>query len=373
MIITGFTTRIIEIDASPRFGDKGIPAHRPQKWQYPMVCVHTDTEIEGYSMIYGPHGDGKSMSDILFNTFFRDIVGKNPLHTEAIWQNLRHKCRHLYNLTDALAGVIDVALWDIKGKTLNTSVCDLLGRYRNKIKTYATGRVYLPTAEEIFDEARQVKQAGHHAYKLQLWQGPEADIPRFHAAREAVGPDFPLMQDASGGYSYAEAYRVGKVLEQLKYYWFEEPVRDRQMHALHALQRELNLPLLVGESVSLDEMSNYLSPTIFGLLRGDVLIKGGITGLQKAFGLCDILGINLEIHTAGTPILDVANLHVACANKNCEFVELHHPIFRFGLKNSPLEQDEEGYLHLPEGPGLGIQPDWDWIENHTVDFKLKKI
>jgi L-alanine-DL-glutamate epimerase-like enolase superfamily enzyme len=177
------------------------------------------------------------------------------------------------------------------------------------------------------------------------------------------------MQDASGGYTYANALKVGRVLEKLNFTWFEEPIPDRQLGLLHRLDDELHLPLLVGETLSLGEMPELFRNKPFGYVRGDVLIKGGITGLQKAFALCDLFGANLEIHTAGTPLLDVANLHVACANKNCEYVELHHPIFRFGIKDSPLQADEKGYLHVPRQPGLGVTLDWDWIEDHTIELR----
>ena len=212
-----------------------------------------------------------------------------------------------------------------------------------------------------------VKDAGSHAYKLQLWQGPDQDIPRFYAAREAVGDGFPLMQDAAGGYTYAEALEVGKVLDKLQFKWFEEPIPDRQIDLLRRLDRELDIPLLVGETVSLAELPNYFRAPSFGLVRGDVLIKGGITGLRKAFAIAEIFGSNLEIHTAGTPLLDLANLHVASAHRNCEFVELHHPIFRFGLKGNPLESDAGGCLQVPSAPGLGVDLDWDWLENHTIE------
>jgi L-alanine-DL-glutamate epimerase-like enolase superfamily enzyme len=84
--------------------------------------------------------------------------------------------------------------------------------------------------------------------------------------------------------------------------------------------------------------------------------------------MCELFGLNLEIHTMATPLLDVANLHVGCAIKNCDFMEVIHPVYRFGLKDKPLDIDDAGYLHLPSGPGLGVTLDWDWIENHTVEL-----
>ena len=368
MKISGITTRIVAFDAQPRFGHKPIPEHRPKEWAYPMVTIHTDEGIDGYSMGYGPHGDGPAIAEIILNTYGPDIKDKNPLHSEANWQMLMQKNRHLYNLSDAIVGVLDVAFWDIKGKALNASVCQILGQYRNRIKTYATGRVYLPTPEEVYKEALAVRDSGSHGYKLQLWQGPEQDIPRFYAAREAVGAEFNLMQDAAGMYSFADALKVGRELDNLGFYWYEEPINDRLPGLLKKLDDELSLPLLVGETLRISELTGLVENKPFARIRGDVLIKAGITGLQKSFSMCDLFGINLEVHTAGASFLDVANLHVACANKNCEFVELHHPVFRFGIENSPLDPDPEGYLMVPDGPGLGVIPDWDWLENHTISF-----
>lgn len=99
--------------------------------------------------------------------------------------------------------------------------------------------------------------------------------------------------------------------------------------------------------------------------RGYVLFKGGITGLRKAFHLCKLWGVNLEIHAANSRLLDIANLQVACAAANCGLLETHHPVFRFRLVDDPLEPGNEGYLTLPELPGIGARRDWDWIDDHT--------
>ena len=104
------------------------------------------------------------------------------------------------------------------------------------------------------------------------------------------------------------------------------------------------------------------------MVRGDAYIKGGITGLRKAIATCELFGFDLEIHTAATPLMDIANLHVACSTRISRFVEHHHPVFRFGLKGSPLLIDADGCQRLPSGPGLGVDLDWDWVENHTISL-----
>lgn len=369
MKITGITTKVLEFDPTPRYGGHPIPEGRPKMWRYPLVIVHTDVGIDGYSMAYGPHGDGPGLAENLHNIYLPEIIGENPLKTEHLWNKLMKKGRHLYTMTDSLVSVLDVALWDIKGKAAGMPISMLLGQYRDKIKAYATGWQFLPTEQQVLDEALLFKSKGYHGYKLQLWKGPDADIPLLKQARAAVGDGFNLMQDANGGYQYLEALRVGRVLDELNYLWFEEPIPDREISLSLELSSRLKTPVLPAETVRLQEIGEFFRRGNFGMMRGDVHLKAGITGLKKAFGACELLGLDLEIHTAATPLLDIANLHVACSFKNTQLMEHHHPIFRFGLKNDPLAIDAEGYIKALEAPGLGVDLDWDWIENHTANTK----
>ena len=184
--------------------------------------------------------------------------------------------------------------------------------------------------------------------------------------REAVGPDFPLMQDPNGVYTFDEALRVGRILDELDFYWFEEPIRDQQRLLLRQLQQSVRTPLLVGETCRFADFHLNLCDGVFPLVRGDALIKGGVMGLRKLMAAAETFGVDLEIHTANTPLIDIAQLHVACACQNTRFIENHHPIFRFGIKDNPLEADANGNVEVPEKPGLGVDLDWDWIDDHTA-------
>ena len=369
MKITGITTRLIELDPRARYKDGVIPAGRPASWHFPLLTVHTDEGLEGHSMAYGPHGDGAALADMLHVIYRPELVGEDALNTEKIWQKLWRKQRHLYNQRDSLLGVVDVALWDLKGKAAGLPIATLLGGYRDRMPCYASSRSEHFSAEEVFAEAQQMKAAGFHGYKLQLRSGPSLDIPRLRAAREAVGRDFPLMQDPNASYTLEEAKRVGWVLDELEYHWYEEPLPDQNIAALRKLAAQVRTPLLVGETVRLTELPNYLSEGVGAMLRGDTLMKGGITGLRKAMATAELFGLHLEIHTANTPLLDVANLHVACASANTQFVENHHPIFRFGLKKHPFDADTQGYAHLPAGAGLGVELDQDWLDRHAGESR----
>jgi L-alanine-DL-glutamate epimerase-like enolase superfamily enzyme len=345
-----------------------VPEGYPQTFEFPLLEIVTDEGLKGYSSGYCPLGQGRGCAHLMADVYTNVLLGEDPLQTEFLWQKLRQLHRHLYNMSDALLGVVDVALWDIKGKAYGQSIASMLGIRRTSIPSYGTGFYFNHTPEMMAANALELKSQGYHGAKFNLFDGPERDIPRLRAAREAVGPDFKLMLDGSSFYSYQDALTIGRELDRLNYYWFEEPLFDRQLGQLKELSRELRTPILAAETVSLLELGEYVRGGVADLVRGDVYIKSGITGLWKAVGMCELLNVPLEIHVCTSPLLDVANLHVACASGTCAWLESHQAMFRFGLKNNPMNIDGAGMLHLPDKPGLGVDLDWDWIENHTVEI-----
>ena len=367
MKITSMSVRRLRISAEPWYCGNPIPPGEPAFWEYPLLCLRTDGGIEGYAMGYGTNGEGRANACLLHDVYRDVLLGMNSLHSEEIWQRLRRLHRHLYLQSDAIWGQIDVALWDIRGKAANLPIAALLGICRTSVPSYHTGSYFVHTPELIYNEAQRIRDAGYIGAKFNFYDGPAKDVPRLRAAREAVGNDFPLMLDGSSFYSFTDALAVGHELDRLNYLWFEEPVYDRQIGVLKELARQLKTPILATETLSLAETTEFLREGAVDLLRGDVMLKAGVTGLRKLCGAAELFGLNVEIHTCTSPLLDVANLHVLCSIGNSRFLESHHSMFRFGMKGRPLDIDAAGLVHLPSGPGLGVELDWDWIDNHTVE------
>lgn len=365
MKITSIESRVIGYDVGEAWGGI-LPEGITSSWyEYSFDTFHTDEGIDGHTNQNANLRDGGAMVHVLHALYAPQLIGEDPLEVERLWHKLRRLNRHAYNLSDGMAGAIDVALWDIRGKVAGMPIATMLGTARKRIGAYATARTIEPTPEAVFEEARTRKEEGYHAFKVQFWDGLARDIPRYRAAREAVGPDYPLMQDAAGMYSYAEALAVGKVLGDLDYTWFEEPIPDRNLFQLQRLTDQLAVPILSGETSRVHELAEGMRMGAFDIARGDVHMKEGITGLRKAAGMADLLGFDLEIHAINQPLLDVANLHVAMSIANCRWSETFHPIYYRGLKGEPLAIDADGYKHLPTGPGLGVELDWDWIDDNT--------
>lgn len=369
MKITGLTTRIVRRPSALWYAPKNVPAGYAPYFDFPLTTISTDEGFEGYTMDYCPLGQGKASANAVHDIYYHLLVGKNPLHHEAIWQEFRKMQRHLYNFREAIWGNLDVAIWDIKGKHAQLPIADLLGKFRDKVPVYSSCPPQ--TVETVADIEEQVKlkiKQGFKGVKLQLLGGSKVDIPRLRKAREVAGNDFPLMLDSSAALSFEDALKIGYELDELRYEWFEEPFPDTHILQLKKLSQAIRTPVLAAETVSVFELPHYMTEGAIDIIRGDVHHKSGITGAMKALAMCELMGFEFEIHTAAAPLLDVANLHVGCATRLTRFLESHHPMFRFGLKNDPLEIRDDGCQHCPTGPGLGVEIDWDWIDNHTVDI-----
>jgi len=368
MRITEIESRLIRLGAEAWFPDGIIPKGSIPYWDFPLVTVQTDEGIEGYTMGYAPLGQGKANFHSIHDVFYYDLVGKNPLDTQAIWQTIRFKNRHLYILSEAFHAELDVALWDIKGKKANMPIAELLGKMRDKVPLYMTSPpVQLQNLQAVRAQGELCLSRKYAGWKLQLTGSPDVEIPKLQLAREIVGKGFPLMLDCSGVYSYLDALKIGLALDELEYEWFEEPIPDKDIEHLKKLTKNLRTPVLAAETASLFDLPQYVNSGAVDILRGDTHLKGGITGMIKTLGFCEIHGYELEIHTAASPILDLANLQMGCTTHLSKFLEAHHPMFRFGLIGDPLDVKEDGCQHLPTGPGLGANIDWDWMDNHTVD------
>lgn len=367
MKITGITTRIVRRSSELWYAPSPIPPGYCPYFDFPLTTIFTDEDIEGYTMDYCPLGQGRASAKAIHDIYYYDLVGKDPLNHEAIWQNFRTKQRHLYNFRETLWGNLDVALWDIKGKVANMPIATMLGKYRDKVPVYSSCPPQsVSTLEDVAEQVRIKKEKGFKGVKLQLSGGSKTDIPKLQKAREIAGHDFPLMLDSSAILSFEDALKIGYELDELKYEWFEEPFPDSNIVQLKKLSQAIRTPVLAAETVGLFELPHYMIDGAIDIIRGDVHHKSGITGVMKALGMCEMMGYKFEIHTAASPLLDIANLHVGCATRLTRFLESHHPMFRFGLKNNPLEIKEDGCQHCPTGPGLGVEIDWDWIDDHTV-------
>lgn len=344
-----------------------------------LVTIHTDEGIEGHSF-------GSIVQGTLENSVKPILVGQDPMYRERIWQALKERQRlNLATLGDKVLTAVDLALWDLAGKQAGLPVHRLLGAYRDKVPAYASTMCGddledgLDTPESYARFAEWCMQRGYPAFKLHTWQPPydgapnaKRDIAACAAVREAVGPDVPLMLDPFHYYSREEALYLAKQLEKLDYYWMEEPMDEHSMSSYVWLCENTSLPICGPETAEgkMHTRAEWIKWGACDLVRGGVGDVGGITPLVKIAHLAESFGMRMEVHGGG-----VGNLHVLCAmGIPGEFYErgLLHPFIDYEepapwLNKLVDPMDDEGFVHVSQEPGLGMDINFDYIADNTLN------
>ena len=298
------------------------------------------------------------------------FIGQNALNREKIWQDFRKADRWWSHLPIYSYDPADIYLWILASLQANQPLYQYIGGYKNQVQVYCSSLV-LPNSDAYVAEALEVKNAGFKAYKLHPPNhNIDADLAIHQAVREAVGEDFNLMSDPVAAYSLNEMVRFAQELEKLNYLWLEEPLPDEAFSALRELKSKVNIPIVGAEVLAKHPYSvaEVIATNVVDSVRADVSWSGGITGVLKTANLAEAFHRNCEIHTSIFHPLELVNLHICAAISNNSYLELLWPTdkFSFGLKQ-PIDI-KNGIATLPEPAGLGIEFDWDFIDNHTFQL-----
>ena len=295
------------------------------------------------------------------------LLGADPLDHAVLQDRLLHRFVKLGPegaLTGALAA-IDIALWDLKGKLLGQPIYKLLGgAWRTELPFYASiGGNGERSVDEVLRVVETRLKDGPAAVKIRFDADrirPDLDIPgdiaKARAVRKLVGDGFPLAFDANNGYSTGGAIRVGRALEELGYWWFEEPVQHYHVKAMGEVARRLDITVSAGEqSYTLSAVADLIDAGV-RMLQPDIVKMGGITGLQRCIALAQAHGAELVPHQTQPTIGHMASLHLAASQlhmtKPCEWNDPSnrtHAVF----ENPPLPTD--GLFLVPDDPGLGLR------------------
>ena len=332
-----------------------------------VVTVHTDEDIEGYAFLGSSRQGADAYVGPLMEFVKPVIIGQNPLDIGVIWNRLWKLNR---NVSTNAIGAVDVALWDVAGKVAGLPIHRLLGTCRDRVPAYASSG-WLPTPEAYGEEALHFKSLGWPAYKIHPHGIPGDDIKICRAVRHAVGDDMILMLDSMWAYGYEDAVRVGRAIEALDYFWYEDPLAEEDLYNSIKLRNKLDIPIMSTEYAPgrLYGMAQWIQQMATDFLRGDVAVSGGITPLVKIAHLAEAFRMKCEIHHGGNSLNNVANLHVTMAINNCDYYEVFpsNGSNKYGLVED-IEVDDQGFVYAPEKPGLGYDIDWDLVAREKTQI-----
>lgn len=351
-----------------------------------LTKIITDEGAEGYYFGGSGHGDmdGLSLAQAaaLEGGFKAQLVGQDPFDREKFWQWFS-----VANQDDNLVSVVDMTLWDLQARAFGVPIYKMLGACRDKVKAYASTYPNMGTPDDYANHALACKRQGYTHYKIHpyyFWDPVtkkpvpgrpshiEEDIEVIQAVRAAVGNDMVLSYDPWGTYrTYEEAYRVGRELERHHFIWYEHPMLEYRVATYEKLARELDIPILSPEIAAggFYTRADWIRRGASDMTRIDVL-RGGITGVKKMTAVAEAYGVRCEIHMSGFGNLQILG---STSEDVCEYYErgLLAPGIDYETPPPYLEalgdpMDEQGYVHLPQAPGMGYRIKWDYIEEHRV-------
>jgi len=369
---TEFTYPIADAGTNPHGFDLAYrPGNTHRRTGY-GVRIHTDAGITGEYVGGTPPGLAQ------VNMVADYLVEKNPLDRERHWSEMKRALRKYDRMG---IGPIDIALWDLAGTYHDAPVHQLLGSYRERLPAYAStyfgSDAGLSTPEAYADFAADCLEMGYDAFKIHPVsgvedRGVEEDVEIVRAVGERVGEEMDLMLDPVCEYeTFADALRVGKACDEHDYFWYEDPLRDGgiSQHAHRTLRQRLDTPILQTEMVrGLEPFADFAATESTDLLRADPDWDGGITGAIKRARVAEGFGLDLELHLAG-PV----QRHCMAAIRNANYYELGlvGPTSGPPHAEPPIYEEytdaleavgDDGAFPVPDGPGLGVEYDWDYVE-----------
>ena len=361
MRITGSTTRILSTPADNPLV-VGVPVGDATR-EFVTLELHTDEGIEGVGVTFfgGPLTNSlRSAVDSLCEL----ATGEDPMRVEAVVAKLRSATSGAGPggiFTLALSAV-DMALWDIKGKALNQTVSSLLGGYRDRMPTYASGALMRPMNLEYLAEAGpRLVNMGFKQMKTQMGAESTAakEVERMKVMRESVGDDIDLMCDINQLWDVNQAIDIGRRVEEYHLFWLEDVVAHDDYQGLGRVADALTTPIAAGEYVyGINTFRQMLEARSIDIVMIDLLRVGGITQFKKVAGMAEAFNLPVVSH-----LVPEIQVHTMTAIPNGLTVEYMPWSLRL-FEETPAIED--GELVVPDKPGLGLVFDQDTIKQFQV-------
>ena len=388
MKITKITSHVLGYDLPETLG---YSQQYYKKRTSHIVEVETDEGVTGWGECFGPGNIAFANKGIVEKVIQPIVLGMQALDRDVIW----HK---VYNLMrdhgqkgmplQALSGV-DIALWDLAGKAANLPLYKMIGgAHRNKVEVYGYGMMLRPEninslISRFKEESAEIKEMGFKALKMKVGVGPKDDIKLIEAVRGGIGDNFRFMVDANHGYTTHDALYVGRAMEEFSPYWFEEPVAPEDLDGYRELRAALKVNISGGEA----EFNRWgwrklLESRGLDIAQPEVCALGGISEYLRVLALCHSHFTPVVNHVWGSAIAVAVNLHLLAAmpplpgglfpwEPMLEFDTTHNrfidDLLTVSLDIKKQVKTNNGTVSLPNGPGLGVTPQRDFLDKFRID------
>ncbi len=338
-----------------------------------FVKVQTDEGLTGIGE--ATRGMSAKPGEAELHELERFIIGEDPRYPARIWDKM---LKGMYLGTNVGMNAVEIACWDILGKSLNAPVWKLLGgKQRPKLRVYANGWYQGPRDPGFFGEAAaRVKAMGYTALKFDPFGAAfrfldpaeeRLSIALVRAAREAVGDDVDLLIEGHDRFGVSTAIRLGKQLEEFRPMWFETPVMSTDIVATVEVARAIGVPVATGERFDrLSQFAELAASRAVSIVQPETLRIGGISGARKAAAVAESVEAFVALHQAQSPLNTAINAHIHASIPNFLIQECFDdflvPWSRDIMRGVP--RVTEGYLEPSDAPGIGVELDEAEMAKH---------
>jgi L-alanine-DL-glutamate epimerase-like enolase superfamily enzyme len=352
-----------------------------------LIEIDTDTGLTGLGEAkvgVGNLGNYAGLVALVHGELAPVLIGRDPRDVTALWELLYNGTRAHYvnahgrtfpivgrrGITVSAISGIDIALWDLLGKSLDQPVWRLLGgRFRDRIPAYASGG-WAPVGG-VGKQLRQYVERGHRGVKMRVGlqdKSVDDSAARVCEARETLGADVALMVDAHGTWSVREAQRFARKVVDCDLAWLEEPVSPDNVTGQAEVRASTDIPIASGETEQTRfAFRDLIEARAVDVLQPDVAIAGGITETLRIAALAATHGHTLAPHLWGGAVLFASGLHLAVATPcvtTLEFSRGENPLLH-DLLEEPFEL-VDGFIVPTDRPGLGVTLRRDFVRSITV-------
>jgi len=359
----------------------------PAPGEFIIVKIKTDEGFEGIGSAYSfppapllASGCSRAGAMGLMRDLATILIGKDPMQLSYIMDTLERAIGGWYTENWYILSHIDHALYDLKGKILGVPVYELLGGLQRKEIPLEWIQSFLPTPEEVAEEAKRYIDEGYKSVKVHVNNDPVNAEARVSAVRKAIGYDIPLAIDMGMAYTAMDAARLLKKLDsEYKLNFAEQPLHPYDINGMIELRRHCDVPLTADHAgMSLTQAFEYMKLNVFDSFHCLLTRVGGFARSVKFADMMETARLNYQICNQGNTIAGTAAAHFAVSRKERPryydelglYLYLHGTVDTKSIRDDIVKEQamviEKGVLYAPKGPGLGLELDDEMMKRYAA-------
>jgi L-alanine-DL-glutamate epimerase-like enolase superfamily enzyme len=326
------------------------------------LTLHAEGLV-GHGYAYTIGRGGRAIRSLIDNDLAPLLIGQDADDIRGLWDLMWQRLLYVGRggLASFAIAAVDVALWDLAGTREGKPLYALLGAEAREIPAYGSGVDLPKSLDGLLRQTEGFMERGFPGVKVKTGRpDPAEDEERVEAVRELVGDSVDLMVDANMAWTTGEALERGRRLERFGLYWYEEPTIPEDVAGHARLERELDVPVAVGESLhSPHEFRRYVDEGALAVLQIDPITNGGITASLEALRLADDAGLATSSHYT-----DELSAHLLCASNNPVYLEKH--AFALDPYLEHPQRVSNGHVRPTDTPGTGLRFDEQALEPYRA-------